>query len=51
LEKQTDLPVAQLETQIAAIMKEAQANQEKFDASTGNGSKKGVVLNIAGECA
>ena len=50
LDGKTDLPGAQLETDFAQMMQDGQDNQDKFDTSTGNGSKKGVELTIAEEC-
>jgi predicted secreted Zn-dependent protease len=51
LKQQTDLTASELDSQVARIMKQAQDNQNKYDSSTGNGSKKGVQLNITSECA
>lgn len=50
LGKATDLPETQLPTDFDQMIADGQANQDKFDKSTGHGSKKGVELNIAKEC-
>jgi predicted secreted Zn-dependent protease len=50
LKEKTDLEVDQFKTDFAQMIQEGQDNQDKFDASTGHGSKKGVELDIAEEC-
>ncbi len=50
LSKETDLTVDQLKSDFADWLKEGQDNHDKYDSSTGNGSKKGVELNITDEC-
>ena len=50
LKDQEDLSEKQLKSEIAKRLKDMQTNQDKFDTSTGNGSKKGVELNVAEEC-
>jgi predicted secreted Zn-dependent protease len=50
LAKQTDLTVDQLKSDFATWLDEGQDNHDKFDTSTGNGSKKGVELDISSEC-
>jgi len=50
LQMQTDLTVEQFEADLARMMEDGQSKQEKFDAATGHGSKKGVELNITKDC-
>jgi len=50
LAKKTDLTVDQFESDIEGMVQEGQDNQDKFDVSTGYGSKKGVTLNVTKEC-
>jgi len=50
LEKQTNLTVDDLKIHFAELIQEGQDNQDKFDAATGHGSKKGVSLQVTPEC-
>ncbi len=47
----TNLSIDQFETDLEKLLTEGEVKQKKFDATTGHGSKKGVTLNIAQECA
>ncbi len=50
LKKASDLPEKQFKADFAKMTKAGQANQDKFDTSTGHGSKKGVDLTVSEEC-
>ncbi len=50
VEKAKDLTEKVLDAEFKKLIKEMQDNQKKFDSATGNGSKKGVELDIAKEC-
>lgn len=50
VEKAKNLTEKQLVDQLKKLLKDMKDDQKKFDTATGNGSKKGVVLNIAPEC-
>ncbi len=48
--KATDYSEKQLKADYAKLTKAGQTNQDKFDTSTGHGSKKGVELVVSEEC-
>jgi predicted secreted Zn-dependent protease len=48
--KATNLSGKQLEAEFKKLIKTGQSHQDKFDTSTGHGSKKGVELIITDEC-
>jgi predicted secreted Zn-dependent protease len=48
--KASDYPEKQLKADFAKMSKAGQTNQDKFDTSTGHGSKKGVELVVTEEC-
>lgn len=50
LAEKTDYPSDQLKIDFDTMSQDGQNNQDKFDAATGNGSKKGVELDITEEC-
>jgi hypothetical protein len=51
LSGKTNLSIDQFESDLEKLVKEGEDKQKKFDATTGHGSKKGVTLNVAQECA
>jgi predicted secreted Zn-dependent protease len=50
LAKKTDLTVEQLHADMKKMEQDGQANQDKFDTSSGHGANAGVELNITQEC-
>jgi hypothetical protein len=48
--KEEPVTVDQIKDLIKALDKKADSDSEKYDSSTGHGSKKGVELTIATEC-
>ena len=50
VEDAKNLKEKDLDAEFKKLLTEMKVNQKKFDTATGNGSKKGVELDIAEEC-